>query len=335
MATVPVRLAIIGCGHFGRYHAEAFAKIPGVRLVGFCNRTLDKAEALSRDFGGEITTTNPEELFASNEIDGVIVATQHDSHADLCRRAALAGKHVLIEKPLGMNLNECERLIEAVRGREHLISVGYKFRFFPTVQRARELLSSPNLIVGQLVDERWHAAMWQQDARLGGGSVLGNGCHTLDMICYLAQSRPVRVYAEGASIAHAGHACLDQMNAVIVFENAAMGVWIESQTATPARAGKYQFSIFGLDGIAIELYDRLQSGTFRIKTRTEKIKRSGDEAIYYQAKAFIAQIADGARPACSLMEGYLVNFLLNACFRAHQLKQAQEIAWNGDTPTIR
>ena len=154
------RIGIVGCGHFGQYHAQVFDRLRRARLVGFCNRTLDKAEALCLRFGGEIATTDPEDLFASKQIDAVVIATHHDSHTDLCRRAALAGKHVLVEKPLGMCLKECEELVQAVRGREHLISVGYKLRHFPTVQRARELLPCPNLIVGQYMDDKWDPKWW-------------------------------------------------------------------------------------------------------------------------------------------------------------------------------
>src|SRR5690348_2448935 len=192
-----VNLAIIGCGHFGRYHAETFSKLREVRLVGFCNRSLDKAKALAQRFDGEISTIDPDEIFARKDIHGLVIATHHDSHADLCRRAVLAGKHVLVEKPLGMNLSECENLVEAVRGKEQLITVGYKLRFFPTVCRSKEVIRQPNLVVGQLIDDKWTTSMWQQDPAVGGGSILGNGCHTLDMLCYLASSRPIRVYAEG------------------------------------------------------------------------------------------------------------------------------------------
>ncbi len=328
------RIAIVGCGHFGAYHAEAFSRLRRVRLVGFCNRTRGKAEALAARFGGSIVTTEPDELFQSVAIDAVVIATHHDSHADLCRRAVLAGKHVLVEKPLGMSLKECEELVSGVEGREHLISVGYKFRYFPTVQRARDILPQPELVVGQFIDDRWDPISWQHLPEIGGGSVLGDGCHTLDMLCYLAQSRPVRVYAEGGTRAHLGHPCLDQMHAIVTFENGATGVCIQSQTAVPRRAGKYQFSLFGTGGLAIELYDRLQSGTYRIGTRTEDMTRAGDEAIHHQARAFVAQVCDGAPSACGLQDGFLANLLLEACFRSVRTHLPQHITWRTGRPEI-
>jgi predicted dehydrogenase len=334
MTTQVARIGIVGCGHFGRFHAEAFQRLRNARVTAFCNRTPKRAEAMAREFGATLVTTNPDELFASDAVDGVVITTHHDSHADLCRRAVAAGKHVLVEKPLGMSLKECDELVAAVAGREGRIAVGYKYRYFPSVQRARTLLPRPDLIVGQFVEDVWTPSMWQHDPRTGGGSVLGNGCHTLDMLCYLAQSRPTRVYAEGAARVHPGHPCLDQLHAIVTFENGASGVCIQSQTATPARASKYEFTMTGADGTAIELYNRLQSATFRIKDRTEQIDRAGDEAIHYQARAFVAQICDGAAPACGLQDGFLANLMLEACFRSQRMQMPVRISWDGRYPEL-
>lgn len=328
------RIGIVGTGHFGRYHAEAFARLRRARVVGVCNRSRKSAEDLAQRLGASLVTSDPQELFASPEVDGVVIATHNDSHAELCRRAVVAGKHVLVEKPLGMSLKECEEVVTAAKGREGLVSVGYKFRFFPSVQRARELLPSPDLVVGRMVEDVWDAGWWAQQPATGGGSVLGNGCHTLDMICYLAQSRPVRVYAEGAARAHPGHPCLDQLQAIVTFENGASGVCVQSQTATPARAGKYDFSLYGVNGTAIELYDRLQSGTYRIGARTEELTRAGDEGMHQQARAFVAQICDGTAPACGLQDGLLANLLLEACFRSQRAQIPVSISWERGRPEL-
>jgi predicted dehydrogenase len=328
-----IGLGIIGCGHFGRYHAEAFARLRGVRLLAFCNRTLDKAQTLCNTFDGTLATTDPGDLMASRDVDAVVIATHHDSHAELCRQAVLAGKHVLVEKPLGITLKECEELAEAIRGHENRVAVGFKLRFAPTVQRARVLLPNPTLVIGQMVEDAWTSDMWPQNPRSGGGSVISGGCHTVDMLCFLAQSRPVRVAAEARAQTHPGHPCADQMHAIITFANGASGVCIQSQATTPARAGKYQFSLFNAAGVAIELYDRLQSGVYRIGARIEEVRRSGDEAIHHQASAFLAQ-ARGAASACGLHEGLLANLLLEACLRAAKFGQAQTIHWSGDTPSL-
>lgn len=328
------RIGIIGCGHFGGVHAEAFSKIRRVRLSGFCNRTLEKAESLCRRFNGDFATDDPEELIHSENIDGVIIATHHDTHAELCTKAALAGKHVLVEKPLGMNLKQCQDIVEKVGQYASKITVGYKFRLAPTVQRARELLSQPLLVIGQMTEDMWPESMWQQDPVRGGGNVLGNGCHTLDMICYLAQSRPVRVYAEADALSHPGHPCLDHMVGTIVFENGALGVLVQGQSGTAVRASKYKFSLFGGQNVAIEIHNRLLNGVYHIGDRTEEIQRSGDEALFHQAICFVSQICDGAPPHCDLWEGLLPNLLLEACDAARRSHVAKEIRWNEGRPIL-
>lgn len=328
------RLGIIGCGYWGALHAAALAGVRGARLVGFSNRTLEKAEALRLKFNGQIATSDPRELLESNEIDGVVIATQHDSHAELCLQAARSGKHVLVEKPIAMTLAQCAWLAEEIGDCAHLIAVGYKLRWAPTIRRARDLLPLPRLIIGQMTEDKWASDSWQQDPRKGGGSVLGNGCHTLDMICYLAGSHPVRVYAEGGTLSHAGHPCLDHMVGTIVFENGALGSWIQGQSGTPKRASKYQFSIFGGDNVAIEVHNRVMTGVYRVAGRTEEMNYSGDEALFQQARGFVAQICDDQPPLCGFWEGLLPNLLLDACARARSTGYAQHIQWNGDVPLI-
>lgn len=109
---------------------------------------------------------------------------------------------------------------------------------------------------------------------------------------------------------------------------------IQGETAIPPRAGKYQFSLFGVGGIAIELYNRCQSAVYRVGATTEEVDRAGDEAIYYQARAFVTQVRDGAPPACSVWDGLLANLLLEACFRAHRTHEPQRIVWRDDRPLL-
>ena len=329
-----VRIGILGCGHFGSYHARAFSRLRNVRVTAFCNRTHERADSLASQLPGpSLVTTDADELFAST-VDAVVIATHHDSHADLCRRAALAGKHVLVEKPLGMSLAECKELVDAVKGLEHLISVGYRFRFFPSVQRARELLPEPDMIYGQYMDDVWDPGWWAHDPRVGGGSVLSGACHTLDMLCYLAGSRPVRVYAEGSTRVHRDSPCLDQLYALITFANGATATCVQSQTAIPLRSGKQAFALTSTKGISIELYNRLQDATYRIGERTEQIARAGDEGIHYQARAFVAQIRGEAPPACGLADGFRANLLLEACLESQRQTQPVRITWAGSYPAL-
>lgn len=328
------RLGILGCGQFGGFHARVFSNIRRSRLVGFCNRTLEKAEDLCRRFNGDFATDDPEELINSEDINGIIIATHHDTHAEFCTKAALAGKHVLVEKPLGMNLKQCQDIVEQAGQYASRITVGYKFRLAPTIQRARELLSQPLLVIGQMTEDIWSDGMWQQDPVTGGGSVLGNGCHTLDMICYLAQSRPIRIYAEGGTLSHPNHPCLDHMVSTVVFENGTLGALIQGQSGTPARAGKYEFSLFGGQNIAIEIHSRLLNGVYRINGRIEEMQYSGDEALFQQARGFVSQICDGKPPHCDLWEGLLPNLLLEACDSARKSHVAKEIRWHDGKPAL-
>lgn len=123
----------------------------------------------------------------------IYVLTQHDSHADLCIKAAQAGKHVLVEKPMALTVEDCLRVGRAVKQHGITLMTGFKMRYYDLVLRAHEMMPRPLILTMQMLDNRWSADMWANDPIKGGGNVISQGCHSCDVLRFMAGSNPLEV----------------------------------------------------------------------------------------------------------------------------------------------
>src|SRR5690349_20948105 len=98
-----IHIGIVGCGAIGAEHGKALAQIEGARIFACCDLIGARADEYCHTYGAEYATVDPAQLISDPRIDAIYILTQHDSHAELCVRAAAAGKHVLVEKPLALS----------------------------------------------------------------------------------------------------------------------------------------------------------------------------------------------------------------------------------------
>jgi predicted dehydrogenase len=188
-------VGMVGCGRIGAKRADALA--PPDTLIACCDLDRAAAERLARRHGCKLCVT-AQELF-SLEPDVVIVATVHDQLAGLAELAMLSGAHVLVEKPAGVSTMQIDGLIECQRATERLVKVGFNHRFHPGIARAVEEVHSGHH--GDLMhvraryghggrpgyDREWRA----QPARSGGGDLIDQGMHLLDLCNWLGGPLPV------------------------------------------------------------------------------------------------------------------------------------------------
>ena len=178
--------------------------IPGIQksehseVVAIASRDLKRAEAAAKELGIAKAYGSYEELFADPEIDAVYNPLPNHLHVDLTLAAARAGKHVLCEKPIGMNAKDAERLREAPKDR--IILEAFMVRFHPQWQRAREIVRSGEL--GTLRAIRAVFSYYNTDplnvrniAAIGGGGILDIGCYPVVASRFLFESEPKRVVA--------------------------------------------------------------------------------------------------------------------------------------------
>ena len=203
-----VKIGFIGAGNF----AQGFL-IPNIErsyatsLVGVCNANGLSATNAARTFGFEFATSEPSEIIGNESINTVFIATRHNLHAPLVIGALKAGKSVFVEKPLALNtdqLKEIQKVYKALStaDRSPMLMVGFNRRFAPHVQHAKRFFE--NAVGPYVIQYRVSAGAvpkthWTRDPVEGGGRIIGEVCHFIDLMQYLTASLPVKVYAEPIS----------------------------------------------------------------------------------------------------------------------------------------
>lgn len=187
------RVAFVGAGNYaGRVLIPAFSA-SGAHLSGIASNGGVTAAHLGRKFGFSRATTDANTLVAADDVDVVVITTRHDSHARFVIRALEAGKDVFVEKPLGISAEEIEQIAAAWSasgpvGRRPHVMVGFNRRFAPQVARMKALLAGvrdPKSFIVIVNAGPIPATHWTQDPRAGGGRIIGEGCHFVDLLRFL------------------------------------------------------------------------------------------------------------------------------------------------------
>jgi len=185
-------VAFIGAGNYAtRVLMPAFRRA-GARLDTVVTQNGVTAMAGARKFGFRRASTDVESALADPAAGIAVIATRHDSHAGLLLAALVAGKHVFVEKPLCLTRSDLQRIEQALAARPaQRLMVGFNRRFAPQVVRMKELLGtlrSPKVFAMVVNAGAIAADHWTQDRTIGGGRILGEGCHHIDLLRHLAGS---------------------------------------------------------------------------------------------------------------------------------------------------
>jgi predicted dehydrogenase/threonine dehydrogenase-like Zn-dependent dehydrogenase len=182
-------LGVIGAGNYaGR------VLIPAFKRAGATLHTLVSAGGVSAAYHGgkqgfEQASTEAASVLADPAIGTVVVATRHDSHAGYVCRALESGKHVFVEKPLAVSEDQVAEIEARLARTSHLLMVGFNRRFAPQVVKMHELLGGirePKAFVMTVNAGAIPAEHWTQDAEAGGGRIVGEACHFIDLLRHLA-----------------------------------------------------------------------------------------------------------------------------------------------------
>lgn len=179
-----MRLAIIGCGLIGQKRA---ASAGAHEITAFVDLSLNRAQTLAAKFGGRAESDWRTVL--ADDIDAVIVATNHGSLAEISQAAVAHGKHVLVEKPAGMSVEEVAAIAAAATRHNRIVKVGFNHRFHPAMLKAREIIDSG--VLGSVMyirgryghggrigyDQEWRC----KRALSGGGELIDQGSHLIDL----------------------------------------------------------------------------------------------------------------------------------------------------------
>ncbi len=185
-------VAFVGSGNYATAVLIPAFKEAGARLKIAASSGGVSGVHAGRKFGFEDTTTDTGSVFTDTQVNTVVITTRHDSHAKLVCQALRAGKHVFVEKPLALTLEEVSETEHAYReaiSPRPLVMVGFNRRFAPHVQKIKSLLAgirAPKALVMTVNAGAIPADHWTQDLAVGGGRIIGEACHFIDLLRYLA-----------------------------------------------------------------------------------------------------------------------------------------------------
>lgn len=192
-AELKLRWGLIGCGDIARKRvAPALRDLACSELIAVSRARSELAASFAKDFGATRCHAEWRDLLSDDEIDAVYIATPVHLHAAQAIAAAEAGKHVLCEKPMAMNPQECDRMIDAARSHRVKLGIAYYRRFYPVVARVKEIIESGEIGVPSLAQieafEWFNPAAgdprsWLLQKHLaGGGPMFDFGCHRIEVL---------------------------------------------------------------------------------------------------------------------------------------------------------
>jgi len=231
-----VNFGIIGCGNIARFHAQAILASDGGSLRGVADGSFDRAVSFAGEFGTK-PYRSVAEMLSDPEIDAVCICTPSGFHASCAIDAMNASKHVLVEKPIAMTSEECDRML-ALRDEKGLcVGSISQYRFTDAIQTVKKLIDGGEL--GKIITvnlsmqyhrtaEYYESSPWRGTWKLDGGSIMNQGIHGVDVLLYLLGDID-RVYAISRTLHHEIEA-EDTTVAAVEFSCGALGV-IQSTTA--------------------------------------------------------------------------------------------------------
>jgi myo-inositol 2-dehydrogenase/D-chiro-inositol 1-dehydrogenase len=218
-------VAVIGCGFQGAIHAGNVARSSRATLVSCVDLDGERAASVAAAHGAERHGADISEIWTDPEIDAVVIATTTHTHHELALAAAEHGKHMVIEKPMAITVDECLEIERACEAAGVVVALGYKFRFTDAVKVAREAIPRPKILVAQtLYDPSPPGAnAWVNDRALGGGRMVSSLVHSVDLLRFLSGDEVAKVFAEGATVGDDSLGEPDTSTATLLFRDGAIG----------------------------------------------------------------------------------------------------------------
>ncbi|AWM38430.1 putative oxidoreductase YcjS [Gemmata obscuriglobus] len=253
----PLRVALIGCGKVAGIHAAALKTIPEAEFIAACDVSPDRAGAFAEKYGAR-PFSDLGAMLRDVRPDAVIIGTPHPLHAEAAIRAAEAGAHVLVEKPLAASLADCDAMLAAARKRGVTLGAISQRRFYEPVQRMKRAIDAGKIgapALGVFVQYSWRdAAYYRSDPwrgkwdTEGGGVLVNQSPHQLDILLWL-MGPAAEVTGYWANLNHPTVEVDDTAVASIRFRNGGVGTIITSLSQKPGIYTKVH--IHGTSGASV------------------------------------------------------------------------------------
>ena len=251
----PVRVGLAGSQFITTIHAESLKSAPQAQVLAVCSPTPGHAQAFAGKYGIPHHFTEYRKMLEMDELDMIVLGVPNDLHCRFTVEAAAAGKHVVCEKPLAMNLREADLMIDACRKANVKLMYAEELCFAPKYVRLKKLLDDgalgePTLLKQAEKHDGPHAPHFWDVDRAGGGVTMDMGCHAIEFFRWMLAKRPIKsVYAHMDTLVHKEKTRGDDNALLIVeFEGGCTGLAEESWTKLGGMDDRAE--VYGSKGVA-------------------------------------------------------------------------------------
>ncbi|WP_172371578.1 Gfo/Idh/MocA family protein [Sporosarcina jiandibaonis] len=314
-----MNFAIIGCGFIAKKHAQAIQNIEGANLIAVCDRVPELMEPYVNEYSAK-PYTDLAEMLKDETIDIVCICTPSGTHAVIAEQAANAGKHIVLEKPIAMTLEETDRIIKATKENDVKLGIVHPNRFRPVAMKLKEILNQNQLgkishalciINWNRGQEYYDQAVWRGTKEYDGGVLMNQAIHNLDLLLWY-MGNPVEVFSMEATRLRNIEA-EDVSMGVIRFESGALAT-VQASTTVYPKNFEESITIFGEKGtvkiggqnalnfehLIIEGIDEETSGKWIGDIKADPWGTPGHEQII---KDMISAINENRQPAVTGEDG--------------------------------
>ncbi|MBM7565573.1 Gfo/Idh/MocA family protein [Paenibacillus sacheonensis] len=351
-----VRIGIIGAGNIGSVHASQFSQLRDVcEITSITDLYLPLAEQRAVEFGIPAVPESPEALIQSPNVDAVIIGVPNQYHADLAIQAIEAGKHVLLEKPMGINAAAAKRILQAAEKTDKVVMVGHQMRWESVPMQIKEQIDRGEL--GKIYNAKtgwfrrkgipgWGTWFTRMD-QSGGGPLIDIGVHMLDLALYLmGNPKPVSVF--GSTYAEFGpkrrgigtwgkpnwngvYDVEDLATAMIKMEDGST-LTLEVSWAVHMDTDNTPFvHLMGTEGGASYrgATGKLLTEKFDKPMETALSRPENDESERLRlSRHFLDCILTGKQPITSALTGFTNNLVLDAIYESSRTGHEVKLDWN-------
>lgn len=292
-----VRVGVIGAGGYVAGMLLPQFKNAGAEFVSVATASGVTAVDVGRKFGFKQAASDATEIIDDAQVNLVLVGTRHDTHAELATKALQSNKHVFVEKPLALNDEQLDTVLRAAADSSGSLMVGFNRRFAPLAQKAKEFFAArtaPLSILYRVNAGRVPRDHWIQDPVQGGGRIIGEVCHFIDLMQYLTGAVPVTVFAE--SVAGERHDVVNHDSVFITlrFDDGSNGS-IAYLAEGDKGLTKERIEIFG-EGKTFVIDDFQQAAAYRNGREEKTALRAQDKGQAEEVKQVCAMVLSGGAP---------------------------------------
>lgn len=320
-----VRIGFIGCGRAtDQLHLPALKSLQGLEVVGLADPDPDALRRASRHVRAEHLVADYQDLLKLDSVDAVAVCMPAQRHVEIALAALEAGKHLFIEKPLALTLEDCDRLIARASGTTRTVMMGFNARWHRLTGQARAViqrgrLGPLDLIRSVLTSFHDRVPAWRRARATGGGALLEMAVHHFDLWRYLAQAEveEVSAYVRSGQWEDESATVIARMsNGVLATAACAERTSQNNGLEIFGRAGSLALSFYRFDGLEYasttsipgDVRSRVDATTRLVRELPQAIsglRHGGEWALSYREewRHFLACLQNGRPPACTLEDG--------------------------------